>query len=207
MLGRGEQLAAGLGTEYPMPIQTQWAGALAARPGGCYCLTTRKNRISWRIAQYRSYGSYKTYLADESHFSADTQRIRWRSSEKSLRAPGIIRRGGVAGWENRLARAASVVNRQPSTVNCQLSTVKVPRPACSTRRVGPMRCSGGACPAGGLFVDKASQQLRLQAKPFKVRFDGFHQLPQSTSGLSWHFALAPSHRTRTIITWINRTPL
>jgi len=190
-----------------MPARKQWAAAPAARPGGCYRLATRKNRVSWRITRHRSYGSYKTYRADESHFSADTQRIHWRSSEKSLRAPRIIRRGGVAGRENRLARAASVVNRQMSIVNCQLSIVKIPRPVCATRRVGPMRCSGGACPAGGLFVDKVSQQLRLQAKPFKVRFDGFHQLPQSTSRLSWHFVLAPSDRTRTIITWINRSPL
>ena len=102
-----------------MPARTQWAAAPAARPGGCYRLTTRKNRVSWRITQHRSYGSYKTYRAEESHFSADTQRIHWRSSEKSLRAPGIIRRGGVAGRENRLARAASVVNRQLSIVNCQ----------------------------------------------------------------------------------------
>ena len=190
-----------------MPARKQWAAAPAARPGGCYRLATRKNRVSWRITRHRSYGSYKTYRADESHFSADTQRIHWRSSEKSLRAPRIIRRGGVAGRENRLARAASVVNRQMSIVNCQLSIVKIPRPVCATRRVGPMRCSGGACPAGGLFVDKVSQQLRLQAKPFKVRFDGFHQLPQSTSRLSGHFVLAPSDRTRTIITWINRSPL
>ena len=114
MLGRGEQLAAGLGTEYPMPIQTQWAGALAARPWGCYCLTTRKNRVSWRITQHRSYGSYKTYRADESHFSADTQRIRRPNSKNCARMPGITRRGDVAGGENRLARAAPVVSSPPA---------------------------------------------------------------------------------------------
>jgi hypothetical protein len=97
-----------------MPIQTQWATAPAARPGGCYCLTTRKNRISWRIAQYRSYGSYKTYLAEESHFSADTQRIRRFNSKNCARMPGITRRGGVAGGENRLARAAPVVSSPPA---------------------------------------------------------------------------------------------
>jgi len=105
---------ADLGTEYPMPARTQWAAALAATPGGGYCPALQKNRISWRIAQYRSYGSYKTYLAEESHSPMDTQRIRRPNGENCARMLGIIRRGGAAGRENRSAPAASVVNSPPA---------------------------------------------------------------------------------------------
>jgi len=48
-------------------------------------------------------------------------------------------------------------------------------------------------------MGKIPQQLRLQAEPIQVRLDGFQQLRQRGSRLSWHFDLASSDRTRTII--------
>ena len=151
-----------------MPARTQWAAAPAARPGGCYRLATRKNRVSWRITRHRSYGSYKTYRADESHFSADTQRIHWRSSEKSLRVPGIIRRGGVAGREKLPAHPpprSSTVNCQMSIVNCQLSK----SPGRFVRRVESGRCDVPAAPARRAGFSWTKYRSTCACKPSRSR--------------------------------------